>query len=75
MSRLPEPLYTTRFGKAHAGDSLELLAAVPDGSVDLVLTSPPFALQRKKEYGNREQLAVFAALQASRSQRPPRSIP
>ena len=55
MSGLPEPLYTTRFGRAYVGDSLELLAAVPDESVDLVLTSPPFALQRKKEYGNKDQ--------------------
>ena len=40
----------------------------PDASVNLVLTSPPFALQRKKEYGNRQQndyiewLAEFAAV-------------
>ncbi len=75
MPSLPEPLYTTRFGSAYVGDSLELLAAVPDESVDLVMTSPPFALQRKKEYGNREQLPIPAALQASRSQWPPRSVP
>jgi site-specific DNA-methyltransferase (cytosine-N4-specific) len=25
---------------------------MPDGSVSLIVTSPPFALQRKKEYGN-----------------------
>ena len=55
MSRLPEPLYTTRFGKAYVGDSLMLLEALPDESVDLVMTSPPFALQRKKEYGNKDQ--------------------
>jgi site-specific DNA-methyltransferase (cytosine-N4-specific) len=50
-----EPAYTTSFGSAFCGDSLELLAALPDGSVDLVLTSPPFALLRKKEYGNEDQ--------------------
>jgi hypothetical protein len=39
---------------------------LPDDSVSLVMTSPPFALQRKKEYGNRDQheyidwLASFA---------------
>ena len=27
----------------HQGDSLELLKQLPDNSVDLVLTSPPYA--------------------------------
>jgi DNA modification methylase len=49
------PLYTSEFGAAYAGDSLELLAELPDESVDLVMTSPPFALLRKKEYGNADQ--------------------
>jgi len=31
---------------------LELLQSVPSGSVNLVLTSPPYALHFKKEYGN-----------------------
>lgn len=47
--------YTTNFGAAYCGDSLELLAALPDGSVNLVITSPPFALQRQKAYGNKDQ--------------------
>ena len=37
------------------GDSVELLGCLPDRSTDLVLTSPPFALLRKKTYGNEEQ--------------------
>ncbi len=49
------PAYLTDWGQAFCGDSLELLAQVPDDSVNLVMTSPPFALQRKKEYGNKEQ--------------------
>lgn len=49
------PAYTTDLGAAHCGDSLELLAELEDSSVDLVFTSPPFALQRKKDYGNPEQ--------------------
>jgi DNA modification methylase len=49
------PAYTTRWGAAICGDSLELLAELPDNSVNLVLTSPPFALQRQKEYGNQDQ--------------------
>lgn len=49
------PLYSTALGQAYCGDALDLLAELPDGSVNLVLTSPPFALQRKKEYGNKDQ--------------------
>ncbi len=37
------------------GNSLELIAGLPDESIDLVMTSPPFALQRQKEYGNESQ--------------------
>lgn len=47
-----EVAYRTRLGECRIGDSLDLLAGLPDGSVDLVVTSPPFALQRRKEYGN-----------------------
>jgi DNA modification methylase len=50
-----QPSYLTNFGACFCGDSLELLAKLPDSSIDLVMTSPPFALQRKKEYGNEEQ--------------------
>lgn len=52
---LPTPLYTTQWGEAHVGDSLELLPLLPPESIDLVVTSPPFALQRKKEYGNENE--------------------
>ncbi len=48
------PLYETQRGRAIVGDSLEVMRALPDESVDLVMTSPPFALKRKKEYGNKE---------------------
>jgi len=48
----PAPFYTTRHGAAILGDSLEGLRRVPAAVVDLVITSPPFALTRKKEYGN-----------------------
>jgi site-specific DNA-methyltransferase (cytosine-N4-specific) len=49
------PAYSTQLGAAYVGDSLRLLADLPDGSVNLVVTSPPFALQRQKEYGNLDQ--------------------
>jgi site-specific DNA-methyltransferase (cytosine-N4-specific) len=49
------PAYKTGKGAAFIGDSRELLAELDDNSVNLVLTSPPFALQRQKEYGNLDQ--------------------
>ena len=48
--------YTTKNGSAYCGDSRELLKHLPDNSLDLVMTSPPFALQRQKAYGNRDQV-------------------
>jgi DNA modification methylase len=47
-----QPFYQTEFGAAYLGDSLELLRALPTGAVNLVLTSPPYALHFKKAYGN-----------------------
>jgi len=47
--------YTTDCGAAVCGDSRELLGLLDDGSVNLVITSPPFALQRQKAYGNENQ--------------------
>lgn len=46
------PFYTTPLGAAYAGDSRELMAKIPDSSINLVFTSPPYALHFKKEYGN-----------------------
>ncbi|MBN2303592.1 MAG: site-specific DNA-methyltransferase [Anaerolineae bacterium] len=47
-----QPYYQTRHGAAFLGDSLALMQRIPDNAVNLVMTSPPFALKRKKEYGN-----------------------
>jgi site-specific DNA-methyltransferase (cytosine-N4-specific) len=47
--------YRTQLGAAYVGDSLELMSGLPDGSVNLVVTSPPYALHFKKEYGNRDK--------------------
>jgi site-specific DNA-methyltransferase (adenine-specific) len=33
------------------GDCYELMKGIPDGSIDLVITSPPYANQRKDTYG------------------------
>ena len=50
-----KPLYKTTHGKTYCADSLEFLPTIPSGSIDLVLTSPPYALHFKKEYGNADQ--------------------
>jgi site-specific DNA-methyltransferase (cytosine-N4-specific) len=56
IPKLPfSPAYVTRAGACYCGDSLDLLAALPEASVNLVMTSPPFALQRQKAYGNKDQ--------------------
>ena len=44
--------YTTPLGAAYLIDSQEVLARLPDDSLDLIFTSPPYALHFKKEYGN-----------------------
>jgi site-specific DNA-methyltransferase (cytosine-N4-specific) len=49
---MQEPAYTTEWGRAYHADSMEILGELPADSVALVLTSPPFALRRRKAYGN-----------------------
>ncbi|MFV2044707.1 MAG: site-specific DNA-methyltransferase [Anaerolineales bacterium] len=48
-------VYKSDLGTQLQGDSRELIAEFPDNSIDLILTSPPFALLRKKSYGNKDQ--------------------
>ncbi len=47
-----KPQYSTDWGSAYCGDSLDLLKKIPSNSINLVLTSPPYALHFKKAYGN-----------------------
>lgn len=54
------PLYVTRHGSATVGDAQTLLGELDDESIDLVITSPPFALRRKKSYGNVEETEYVA---------------
>jgi DNA modification methylase len=49
------PEYKTAFGECYVTDSLPLVADLPPDCVDLILTSPPYALHFKKEYGNEPQ--------------------
>lgn len=54
------PFYHTDLGAAFLGDSLGGMRRIPAESVDLVFTSPPFALTRKKEYGNEPSARYLA---------------
>ena len=51
----PEIYRETQYGEIYHGDSLGLLhATLAPNSVDLIMTSPPFGLVRKKIYGNED---------------------
>ena len=53
--RLVRPFHKTRMGEIMWGDSRAwLLNVAKPGSVDLIMTSPPFGLVRKKSYGNED---------------------
>lgn len=49
----PQEVITTPFGVAYWADSIQLMSELlkPE-SIDLIVTSPPFGLVRKKKYGN-----------------------
>ncbi|MGH9476406.1 MAG: DNA-methyltransferase [Terriglobales bacterium] len=49
--------HRTKHGRIVLGDSLEHMASLKPESVDLAVTSPPFGLVRKKDYGNVESHA------------------
>jgi DNA modification methylase len=55
-------VYSTRHGHQLAANSRDVLALLPDATVDLVVTSPPFALLREKSYGNKDQADYIAWL-------------
>lgn len=46
------PYYRTQYGCAYVADSLAALKSMPSESVNLVVTSPPYALHFMKDYGN-----------------------
>jgi DNA modification methylase len=54
-NQIPSIFHETQLGKMYHGDSRAYLfhAATPQ-SVDLIVTSPPFGLVRKKSYGNED---------------------
>lgn len=46
-----ELIHETAFGVLIHGDALERMRGIPADTVDLVMTSPPYADARKKQYG------------------------
>ena len=48
------PFYQTRLGQAFLGEAIDVLRGLRTGSVNLIVTSPPFPLtfQKKKPYGS-----------------------
>lgn len=50
-----KPIYSTDLGAMYCADSLAVMRELSSDTVDLVLTSPPYALHFKKEYGNADQ--------------------
>lgn len=46
--------YKTNFGTIYHGDSLEVMSSFKEEQINLIMTSPPFGLVRKKDYGNVE---------------------
>ncbi len=45
------PLGAPRLGQVHVGDCLDVMRRMPADSVDLIVTSPPYADARKHTYG------------------------
>jgi DNA modification methylase len=48
-------VFSTGLGEAYCGDSAAFMdSQMPESSVNLIMTSPPFGLVRKKSYGNED---------------------
>lgn len=51
----PSIYHHTRLGRMYLADSLDVMKHRKKATVDLIVTSPPFALTRKKDYGNKQE--------------------
>lgn len=49
---LYQEFHKTSYGEIILGNSLDVFHEFHESSIDLIMTSPPFGLVRKKEYGN-----------------------
>ncbi|TQV83044.1 site-specific DNA-methyltransferase [Denitrobaculum tricleocarpae] len=55
----PTVFHNTKLGKIFHADSLAVMKQRKKDSVNLIVTSPPFALTRKKDYGNEQEDAYL----------------
>lgn len=51
MARQVTPAYDRNSAQLYVGDCVDVMAALPAESVDAIVTSPPYAEQRKSTYG------------------------
>ena len=49
-----EKIKNTNFGKILHTDSIEYIKTLDEDSIDLIFTSPPYDIIRKKKYGNKQ---------------------
>ena len=61
--------YNTQFGECIVGDSIELIKSIDDNSVNLVMTSPPFALlrQRVRSYPRILNISIFSIINSGKT--------
>ena len=50
VTRIPPRVMDSWIGKVHAGDCVELMGKMPVGSIDVIVTSPPYNI--KNSTGN-----------------------
>jgi len=50
LGQPPKLFHRTALERIYLGDSLDVMSTRKSASVALVMTSPPFALTRKKDY-------------------------
>ena len=51
LARQIAPAYDRNNAQLYVGDCVDVMAALPAESVDAIVTSPPYAMQRKATYG------------------------
>lgn len=51
LARQVTPAYNRNNAQLYVGDCADVMAALPAESVDAIVTSPPYAMQRKSTYG------------------------
>lgn len=56
---MPTVYFRTSLGRIHHADSLDVMKETEKESIHLIVTSPPFALTRKKDYGNEQEDAYL----------------